>query len=92
MKVKNIPYDIMKTSPEETMAVIVRETKRLKRRPVKRIKLGEVWLSVPCNTYCKMGYINGEHQFRDKEDPQRKPIQGTEKGEQAEEADALVQF
>ena len=57
---------------------------------MKRIKLGEVWLSVPCNTFCKMGYINGEHQFRDKADPQRKPIQGTEKGEKAEEADALV--
>ena len=62
--VKNTPYDIMQTSPEETMAVIVRETQRLKRRPMKRITLGEVWLSVPCNTYCKMGYINGEHQYR----------------------------
>ena len=55
------------------------------------MKLGEVWLSVPCNTFCKMGVINKEHQFRDKGDPQRKPIQGTKKGEQAEEADALVQ-
>ena len=37
-----------------------------------------------------MGYINGEHQFRVKGDPQRKPIQGTEKGKQAEEVDALA--
>lgn len=73
------------------MVVIVRETQKLKKRTkVERIKLEEVWLSVPCNTYCKMGYINGEHQFRVKEDPQRKPIQGTEKGKQAEEADALA--
>jgi hypothetical protein len=53
--VKNIPYDIMQTSPEETMAIIVRETKRCKRGPVLRIKLGEVRLSVPCNTFCKLG-------------------------------------
>ena len=86
---KNIRYDIMKTSPEETMVVIVRETQKLKKRTkVERIKLEEVWLSVPCNTYCKMGYINGEH--RVKGDPQRTPIPGTEKGKQAEEADALA--
>ena len=90
--VKNTHYDIMKTSPEETMAVIVQETKRQKPRTVvQRIKLGEVWISVPCNTYCKMGYINGEHQFRDKADPRRRPMKGTEKGKQAEEADRLVQ-
>ena len=70
------------------MAVIVRETTRQKPRTVvKRIKLGEVWISVPCNTYCKMDYINGEHQFRDKTDPGRRPMKGTEKGKQAEEAD-----
>ena len=68
----------MQTSPEETLAIIVRETKRRKRgTKVLRLKLVKVWLSVPCNTYCKMGYINGEHQYRVKEDPQRKPIQGT---------------
>ena len=72
------------------MVVIVRETQKLKRKQVKRIKLEEVWLSVPCESYCKMDYINGEHRFRVKEDPLRKPIQGTEKGKQAEEADALV--
>ena len=37
-----------------------------------------------------MGDINGEHQFRVKEDPQRESIQGTEKGKQAEKADALA--
>ena len=89
--VKNTRYDIMETSPEDTVVVIVKETQRLKpRTKVKRIKLEEVWLSVPCNTYCKMGYINGEHQFRVKGDPQRKPIPGTEKGQQVEEADALA--
>ena len=56
-----------------------------------RIQLGEVWLSVPCGTFSKLGVITGEHQFRDKGDRQRKPIQGTEKGEKAEEDDALVQ-
>ena len=56
-----------------------------------RMRLGEMWLSVPCGTFCKLGVINGEHQFRDKGDPQRKPIQGTEKGEKAEEDDALMQ-
>ena len=82
----------MKSSPEETMVVIVLETKRQKPKTVvERIKLGEVWISVPCNTYCKMSYINGEHQFRDKTDPGRRPIRGTEKGKQAEEADKLVQ-
>ena len=91
MTVKNIRYDIMKTSPEETMIVIVRETQKLKKRTkVKRIKLDEVWLSMPCNTYCKMGYINREHQFRVKEDPLRKPNQGTKNGKQAEEVDALA--
>ena len=87
----NTHYDIMKTSPEETMVVIVLETKRQKPKTVvERIKLGEVWISVPCNTYCKMSYINGEHQFRDKTDPGRRPMKGTEKGKQAEEADKLV--
>jgi hypothetical protein len=90
--VQNTYYDIMKNSPEETMAVIVLETRRQKPRTVvRRIKLGEVWVSVPCNTYCKMGYINGEHQFRDRTDPGRRPMKGTEKGKQAEEADKLVQ-
>ena len=85
--VQNTRYNIMETSPEETMVVIVQETKRLKpKTKVERIKLEEVWISVPCNTYCKMGYINGEHQFRDKADPGRGPIQGTAKGKQAEEA------
>ena len=57
---------------------------------VKRMRLGEVWLSPPCFTYCKLGPINGEHQYRDAKNPLRKPIKGTEKGEQAEEADSLV--
>jgi hypothetical protein len=53
--VKNIRYDIMETSPEETMVVIVKETQRLKpRMKVQRIKLEEVWLSVPCGSYSKM--------------------------------------
>ena len=91
MTVQNTHYDIMETSPEETMVVIVQETKRLKpKTKVERIKLEEVWISVPCKAYCKLGYINGENQYRVKEDPQRRPIQGTEKGKQAEEADALV--
>ena len=55
------------------------------------MRLREVWLSPPCNTYCKLGVINKEHPFRDKKDPLRKPIKGTKKGEQAEEVDALVQ-
>ena len=38
-----------------------------------------------------MGLINKEHQFRDAKNPLRKPIKGTKKGEQAKEADALVQ-
>ena len=46
---------------------------------------------MPCGSYSKMDYINGEHRFRVKEEPQRRPIQGTEKGKRAEEADALVQ-
>ena len=37
-----------------------------------------------------MGPINKEHQFRDAKNPLRKPIKGTEKGQQANEADALV--
>ena len=79
--VKNTRYNIMETSPEETMVVIVKETQRLKpRTKVQRVKLEEVWLSVPCGSYSKMDYINGEHRFRVKEDPQRRPIQGTEKG------------
>ena len=69
----------MKTSQEETMVVVVKETQKIKKRTkVERIRLEEVWLSVPCKTYCKMGYINGEHQYRVKGDPQRKPIPGTE--------------
>ena len=81
--VKNIRYDIMETSPEETMVVIVRETRRLKlksKKKVERSKLEEVWISVPCKTCSKLGYINGENQYRVKEDPRRGPIQGTEKG------------
>ena len=87
--VKNVPFDIMQKIPAQTMALVVRELKR-RRRGVKRMRLGEVWLSPPCNTYCKLGPINGEHQFRDAGDPPRKPIKGTEKGQQAEEADDLV--
>ena len=71
------------------MAIVVRELKR-RRRGVKRMRLGEVWLSPPCFTYCKLGPINGEHQYRNAEDPLRKPIKGTEEGKQAEEADDLV--
>ena len=90
-KVKNIPYDIMKSSPVETMGIVVTEMQRRKRGAVRRIRLGEVWLSPPCNTFCKLGPINKEHQFRGAKTPLRKPIKGTKKGEQAEEADALVQ-
>ena len=87
--VKNVPFDIMKETPTQTVAIVVRELKR--RRPgVKRMRLGEVWVSSPCFAYCKLGPINGEHQYRHAEDPLRKPIKGTEKGEQAEEADELV--
>ena len=54
------------------------------------MRLGEVWLSPPCNTFFKLGVINKEHQFRDKEDPLRKPIQGTKKGEYIAVPDAEV--
>ena len=71
------------------MATVVRELQR-RRRGVERMRLGEVWLSPPCSTYCKLGPINGEHQYRGAGDPLRKPIKGTEKGAHAEEADDLV--
>ena len=62
-----------------------------KRRPgVKRIRLGEVWLNPPCNTFCKMDAINKEHQCRDSGDPLRKPIEGTEKGDLGKEVDDLM--
>ena len=54
--VQNTRYDIMEASPEETMVVIVLETKRLKKKKVERIKLEEVWISVPCKTYSKTDY------------------------------------
>ena len=73
--VKNVPFDIMQETPAQTMAIVVRDLER-RRRGVKRMRLGEVWLSPPCNTYsyCKLGPINGEHQFRDAGGPLRKPI------------------
>ena len=71
--VKSVPFDIMQETPAQTMAIVVRELKR-RRRGVKRMRLGEVWLSPPCNTYCKLGPINKEHQFRDAKNPLRKPI------------------
>ena len=80
-KVKNIQYDIMESSPEETMGIVVKEMKRRKRRAVRRMRLGEVWLSPPCNTFFKLGVINKEHQFRDKQDPLREQVEndGVEK-------------
>ena len=50
----------MKATPAQTMAIVVGELKR-RRRGVKRMRLGEVWASPPCNTYCKLGPINKEH-------------------------------
>ena len=55
------------------------------------MRLGEVWLSLPCHSYYKLGLINGEHQYRDAKGTLRKRIKGTTKGEQAKEADDLVQ-
>ena len=87
--VRNIPFNILEEMTEQTLVKVVQEVKR--RRPgVLRIRLGELWLSPSCNTFCKMGQINKEHQFRDAEDPLRKPIEGTEKGELAKEVDDLI--
>ena len=62
-----------------------------RRRPgVLRIRLGELRLSPPCNTFCKMDAINKEHKCRDSGDPMRKPIEGTEKGELVKEADDMI--
>ena len=87
--VRNIPFNIMEDTAKQTLVIVVRELKR--RRPgVKRMRQGEVWLSPPCNTFCKMDSINKEHQCRDSGDPLRKPIEGTEKGDLAKEADELM--
>ena len=58
--VENVQFDIMKEPPEQTMAIVVREMKRRK-RGVERMRLGEVWCSPPCFTYCKLGPINRNH-------------------------------
>ena len=87
--VRNIPFNIMEETAEQTLVIVVRELKR--RRPgVKMMRLGEVWLSPPCNTFCKMDSINKEHQCKDSGDPLRKPIEGMEKGDLAKEADELM--
>ena len=60
--VRNIPFNIMKDTAEQTLAIVVMELKR--RRPgVKRMRLGlgEGWFSPTCNTFCKMDSINGEN-------------------------------
>ena len=54
------------------------------------IRLGELWRRPSCNTFCKLGPINKEHQVMDAEDLLRKPIEGTEKGDLAKEADELI--
>ena len=80
--VRNIPFDILKDTAEQILGIVVLEVRR--RRPgVKRIRLGEVWLSPPCNTFCKMDSINKEHKCR--HGPRREPIEGT-----AKEADKLM--
>ena len=60
---RNIPFNIMEGTAEQTLVIVVRELKR--RMPgVKRMRPGapvQVWLSPPCNTFCKMDSINGEH-------------------------------
>ena len=48
--VKNVPFGIMQETPAQTMAIVVRDLER-RRQGVKRMRLGEVWLSLPCNTY-----------------------------------------
>ena len=85
--VKNIPFDIMEDTAEQILAIVVMEV--LMRKPgVKRIRIGEVWLSPPCNTSCKLDSINKEHKCR--HGPKRKPIKGTEKGDRAKEADKMM--
>ena len=87
--VRNIQFDIMEETVMQIVAKVVREVKR--RRPgVQRIRLGELWASPSCNTFCKLGPINKEHQFRDAEDPLQRSIEGTEKGDLAKEVDKLV--
>ena len=74
---------------EEVLIKVVLEVKQ-RCLGVQRIRLGEVWASPSCNTFCKLGAINGENQFRDATDPLRRPIEGTEKGDLAKEADEMV--
>ena len=89
MWVKNVPFNIMEETMMQILVKVVLEVKR--RRPgVKRIRLGELWASLSCNTFCKLGLMNTEHQFRDAEDQLRKLIKGTKKGQMAVEADQLV--
>ena len=89
--VRNMPFGIMEETVLQIVAMVkvVQEVKR-RRHGVQMIRLGELWLSPSCNTFCKTGPINKEHQFRDAEGPLRKPIEGTEKGDLAKEADALI--
>ena len=85
----NIPFDILTEGAEEILIKVALEVKR--RCPgVWRIRLGEVWASPCCKTFCKLGVINKEHQFRDAADPLRRPIEGTEKGDLGKEAEELV--
>ena len=58
--VKNIPFDIMEETVMQILVKVVQEVKS--RRPgVQRIRLGELWASPSCNTFCKLGPINKEH-------------------------------
>ena len=50
---RNILFNIMEDTVEQTLVIVVME--------LKRRRLGEVWLSPPCNTFCKMDSINREH-------------------------------
>ena len=65
---RNVPFDILQESVEQILVKVVLE--------VKRIRFGEVWASPSCNTFCKLGLINKEHQFRDAGEPLRMPIEG----------------
>ena len=59
---RNIPFDIQTESVEEILIKVVLEVKW--RYPgVQRTRLGEVWASPCCKTFCKLGVINKEYQF-----------------------------
>ena len=62
--VKNIPFDIMEETVMQILVKVVLEVNR-RRHGVRMIRLGDLWASPSCNTFCKLGPINKEHQFRD---------------------------